>query len=138
MSTTVGGFASKALARFGGTKPEPGLTQDQLVAQLRKMGLADLFIVSRAEADAEDPESLDFAISVAILGASGLTLALGLGAPFHLVESALRQIWDEVDRSSDPRALVLAACHATIRRLSDLEVPSEMIDKLRQVLYSST
>jgi hypothetical protein len=140
MSTTqpLQTAAQKALARTDEPTslppPRPGWTHAQLVAQLRKTGLADHYIVGRAEAEGFDPGSLDFAITMACLGESAMTLALGLQVPISVVVNALSEIWDEVCRSGNPRALVQAARQATLQHLKDLGATPEELEMFGQFL----
>jgi hypothetical protein len=139
MSTTqpLQTAAQKALARTDEPTSPPtgsGWTHAQLVAQLRKTGLADHYIVGRAEAEGFDPESLDFAITMACLGESAMTLALGLQVPISIVVNALSEIWDDVCRSRNPRALVQAAREATVRHLGSLGATPEELEMFRQFL----
>jgi hypothetical protein len=138
MSTTLGGqplqtAAEKALARPTEVTG-PGWAHSQLVAQLRKTGLADHYIVGRAEAESQDPGSFDQAITMACLGESAMTLALGLQVPISVVVNALSEIWDDVCRSRNPRALVQAAREATFRHLKDLGATPEELEMFRQFL----
>jgi hypothetical protein len=142
MSTTVGdqplqSAAEKALARADdptGPPPKPGWDRGQLVAQLYKTGLADFHIAGRAEAESFAPDSLDYAVTVASLGNSALTLALGLEVPLAVVMDALNEIWDEVCRSRNPKALVQAAREGTVRRLGALGATPEELEMFRQLI----
>jgi hypothetical protein len=139
MSTTqpLQTAAQKALARTDEpTSPPtgPGWTHAQLVAQLRKTGLADHYIVGRAEAEDQPSGSFDQALTMACLGESAMTLALGLQVPISIVVNALSEIWDDVCRSRNPRALVQAARQSTLRHLRDLGATPEEIEMFRQLL----
>jgi hypothetical protein len=142
MSTTVGGLASRALARLGGldktTSPEPVWSHDGLVAYLRKTGVADAYICCRAEAENAEPESPEDAVSMATLGNTALILMLGLEVPFMAVQEALKEIWDDVEQSSDPWTSVLVAAEGVVQRLKDRRTPPEMIEMMRQSITRNT
>lgn len=122
------------LARFSTSPKAPGWTHDELVAQLRQMGLADYYIVGQAEAGSQASGSLDQIVTMACLGDSLIVLSLGLGVAMSVVEKALNEIWADVCRSRNPRALVQAAREATLRRIGDLGATPSDLEMLRQFL----
>jgi hypothetical protein len=136
--STNGSFTSKALARFGGLKPqvipfEPVWSLDNLVAELRRTGLADLHIASRAEIEHLTEGSPEYAANVACMGGFILFLVVGLGVHRSIVEHALLKIWDDVCQALDPLAVARAARDSVARRLGALGLTSAEVAKLYEV-----